>query len=471
MATYTQLSSGSRGDEVKKLQQALVDAGYNVGTAGVDGSYGPDTTAAVKKYQQDKGLQVDGIAGEKTLGSLYSAGQTTTQQASPTTTNTAPAAAPDYSKYQYDSASNDAYMQALAALQAAQKEVPTYAGTYDSQLQDLYNQIVNRPKFKYDLNSDMLYQQYRDQYAMQGQLAMKDTMGQAAALTGGYGNTYAQAAGQQAYDAYLQQLNDVVPELYGMAMDQYNMEGDQMVQQYGMLGDMADTEYGRYQDSLNQYWQNIGLLKDQADDAYTQGYENWYNAHQMGTQAEQYAYEKQLKQYDKLVELITSTGYAPTTDELTAAGMTPAQAQAYKSYYDKQNGISGSGGGSGGSGGGRGSSGSGSGSGGGTGSGSGVTNYTAHNEAMKQQAIANAGSVANGRPTTGFNGSTYSEAVAYLKNNGVPGGSASGIMTESEWKRRNAAYRNTGQGGTEVTDYSSYQSYLRAIVAYKMETK
>ncbi len=84
MATYTQLSSGSRGDEVKKLQQALVDAGYNIGTAGVDGSYGPDTTAAVKKYQQDKGLQVDGIAGEKTLGSLYSAGQTT-QQASPTT--------------------------------------------------------------------------------------------------------------------------------------------------------------------------------------------------------------------------------------------------------------------------------------------------------------------------------------------------------------------------------------------------
>lgn len=464
MATYTQLASGSSGDEVKKLQQALVDAGYNVGTAGVDGSYGPDTTAAVKKYQQDKGLQVDGIAGEQTLGSLYSAGQTTTQQASPTTTNTAPTAAPDYSKYQYDSASNDAYMQALAALQAAQKEVPTYAGTYDSQLQDLYNQIVNRPKFKYDLNSDMLYQQYRDQYAMQGQLAMKDTMGQAAALTGGYGNTYAQAAGQQAYDSYLQQLNDVVPELYGMAMDQYNMEGDQMMQQYGMLGDMADTEYGRYQDSLNQYWQNINLLKDQADDAYNQGYENWYNANQMGVQQEQVAYEKQLQMYDRLSELITATGYTPTTDELTAAGMTAAQAQALKSYYDKQNAPKSSGGyyytppktedddST-------------------ADDGSGITDYTAHNEAMKQQAIANAGSVANGRPTTGFNGSTYSEAVAYMKENGVPSGSASAIMTQSEWTGRKAAYDRTGVGGPEVSGNASYVAYLRDVVNYKISTK
>lgn len=428
MATYTQLSSGSRGDEVKKLQRALVDAGYNVGTAGVDGSYGPDTTAAVKKYQQDKGLQVDGIAGEKTLGSLYSAGQTT-QQASPTTTNTAPAAAPDYSKYQYDSASNDAYMQALAALQAAQKEVPTYAGTYDSQLQDLYNQIVNRPKFKYDLNSDVLYQQYRDQYAMQGQLAMKDTMGQAAALTGGYGNTYAQAAGQQAYDAYLQQLNDVVPELYGMAMDQYNMEGDQMVQQYGMLGDMADTEYGRYQDSLNQYWQNIGLLKDQADDAYNQGYENWYNAHQMGTQQEQIAYEKQLKLYDRISELITATGYTPTADELAAAGMTEAQAQALKSYYDKQNAPKSTGGG----GGGRGSGGD------------------------------------DDKPTEipAFTGSSYGEAMAFLNKYGLP---TNDIISLTLWNRRKAEYHqgylDPNSSNSDVANFSSYADYVKAMTNY-----
>ena len=460
MATYTQLSTGSRGDEVKKLQQALIDAGYDVGTAGVDGSYGSATTAAVKKYQQDNGLQVDGIAGEQTLGKLYTvSGQSAakTTNAAPATSATTTATTTDYSKYQYDAASNDAYMQALAALQAAQKEVPTYAGTYDAQLQDLYNQIVNRDKFKYDLNSDMLYNQYKDQYMMQGQMAMKDTMGQAAALTGGYGSTYAQAVGQQAYDSYLQQLNDVVPELYGMALDQYNMEGDQMLQQYSMLGDMADTEYGRYQDSLNQYWQNVSFLKDQTDDAYTQGYENWYNSQQMGLQQEQWAYQqeqdnysKQLQQYDRLAELITTTGYSPTSSELAAAGMSSAQAKAYKDYYTKQNTPSGSYT---------------------TSKKTPTTPTTPTVEDTKQEAIKN------------FSAKTYSEAVAYLKKNGVAGAAASNIMTESEWSRRKSAIlraesENSNSSGSvfdnkESEEYLTYgrgyDTYLKKIATYLIQ--
>ena len=71
MATYTMLSNGSRGDEVKKLQTSLINAGYNVGSSGADGIYGSNTAAAVKKYQQDNGLDVDGIAGDQTLGKLY----------------------------------------------------------------------------------------------------------------------------------------------------------------------------------------------------------------------------------------------------------------------------------------------------------------------------------------------------------------------------------------------------------------
>lgn len=217
------------------------------------------------------------------------------------TAQAAPATAPpepttDFSKYKYDAAANDSYMQALSALQAAQKELPSYAGTYDTQLQDLYNQIVNRDKFQFNLNEDMLYQQYRDRYEQQGAMAMRDTIGQAAALTGGYGSTYAEAVGQQQYNAYLQQLNDVVPELYGMALDQYNAEGDRLMQQYGMLGDMADKEYGRYQDALNQYWQHLSYLQGQADTAYDRGYNEWYDAYKMGTEQDQIAYQRYLDQ-------------------------------------------------------------------------------------------------------------------------------------------------------------------------------
>lgn len=309
----TTLKKGSSGSDVKKMQQSLIDAGYDVGSTGADGIYGSATEAAVRKYQQDNGLAVDGIAGDQTQGKLYGAQTASSsggQNAQNNTQNNSQAAqaVPDYSQYQYDPASDQAYQQALAALQQAQSQMPTYQATYDQQLQDLYDQIVNREKFRYDLNADALYQQYRDQYATQGKLAMMDTMGQAQAMTGGYGNSYAQSVGQQAYQGYLQQLNDVIPELYGMALDQYNQEGQNLLNQYSMLGDMADTEYSRYQDALNQYWQNLSYQKQLADEAYDQGYNNWYNAYLNGYQAErdkigdqqwQAEFDEAKRQYDQ----------------------------------------------------------------------------------------------------------------------------------------------------------------------------
>ena len=54
----------------KWLQQRLIDLGYSVGKSGVDGSFGYDTQKAVKKYQTDKGLKVDGIVGINTYKEL-----------------------------------------------------------------------------------------------------------------------------------------------------------------------------------------------------------------------------------------------------------------------------------------------------------------------------------------------------------------------------------------------------------------
>lgn len=269
--------------------------------------------------------------------------QNTQQTTSPAVNNNTAASKP---QYQYDASTDAAYQQAIQALQQAQNNMPTYGNTYDQQINDIYNQIVNRDKFQYDINSDMLYQQYAEQYANKGKLAMKDTMGQAAALTGGYGNSYAQSVGQQQYDAYLQQLNDVVPELYGMAYDQYEAENEQLMNQYAMLGDMRDDEYGRYQDALNAYWQNVNYLTDRANDAYNQGYENWVNSYQMGLDADKLAYDRKNDAYDRLVSLITTTGYMPTAEELAAAGMPQGQADAYKGYYTKNNTPVSSGGGS-----------------------------------------------------------------------------------------------------------------------------
>lgn len=121
-------------------------------------------------------------------------------------------------------------------------------GIYD----DIINKILNREKFSYDLNGDALYQQYKDKYIQQGKMAMQDTMGQAAAMTGGYGNSYAASVGNQAYQAQLNNLNDIIPELYQMAYDKYNQEGQDLYNQYGMLSDDRNTQYGMWGDKYNR---------------------------------------------------------------------------------------------------------------------------------------------------------------------------------------------------------------------------
>lgn len=103
---------------------------------------------------------------------------------------------------------------------------------YVDQLHSLYDQIVNRKPFQYDLNGDLLYREMADRYTQQGQLAMRDTMGQATALTGGYGNSYANQVGNQAYQQYMTALNDNIPQLWDRAYQAYLNEGDQLMQKY-----------------------------------------------------------------------------------------------------------------------------------------------------------------------------------------------------------------------------------------------
>lgn len=148
------------------------------------------------------------------------------------------------------------YTETMETLKKAETTAPTYSGSYDQEIKDLYEKITNREPFKYDYASDPLYGQYSEKYQQLGRQAMKDSMGQTAALTGGYGNSYGSAVGQQQYDAYLQRLNDVLPELYGQAYNQYAAEGDRLKEQYSLAAGLRDAEYNQYRDSLGDYQYN-----------------------------------------------------------------------------------------------------------------------------------------------------------------------------------------------------------------------
>lgn len=68
------LRKGCRGEDVKELQSALIVLGYDLGKCGADGIFGRKTQAAVKAFQKDEGIQVDGIAGPVTYSRLYPEG-------------------------------------------------------------------------------------------------------------------------------------------------------------------------------------------------------------------------------------------------------------------------------------------------------------------------------------------------------------------------------------------------------------
>ena len=67
---YPTIYQGKKGEAVKVLQRKLIKLGYNLGKWGVDGSFGQATYLAVRQFQKDHNLIVDGICGKNTWAKL-----------------------------------------------------------------------------------------------------------------------------------------------------------------------------------------------------------------------------------------------------------------------------------------------------------------------------------------------------------------------------------------------------------------
>lgn len=167
-------------------------------------------------------------------------------------------------------------------LGASSKSSVDRTNKWEEQLKSIYDQNMNREKFNYDMNADALYKQYAQQYEQNAKLAMQDTVGQVSALTGGYGNSYAQTAGQAVYNQQMSGMNDKALQLYQMALNQYNAEGDRLMQMYGITADQYQNEYNRIRDEIaDEQWQmdfderqrqyNLGLAMDAAGMAMDMG--------------------------------------------------------------------------------------------------------------------------------------------------------------------------------------------------------
>lgn len=171
-----------------------------------------------------------------------------------------------------------------------------FESKYEDQISSILDNIMNRPKFSYtskDMVNDDLYKMYRDQYMRQGNLAMRDTMGNAAALTGGYGNTYASAAGQQAYDNYVSMLNDKALEFYDRAYQRYNDEGQNLYNQMNVVTGLDNTDYQRHRDTVSDYYNDLNYYNGRYNQEYGYDYGQYQDRVAADQWAQEFAFQKQ----------------------------------------------------------------------------------------------------------------------------------------------------------------------------------
>ena len=290
-------------------------------------------------------------------------------------------------------------------------------------------------------------------------------------------------------------LEDKIPELRQLAYSMYQDEGDTQRANLEMLMALDQGDYAKYADLLSQ-WNtdrsfDYGVYRDNiSDQRYDTEWDYQVGRDQIADQRYEDETEWERSQYASETEYNQALAKAQTLaaagdfSGYKALGYTDAEIANLKTAYDKAQAAARSSSGSGGR---SSSGGSTSGSGGGS-DGSGIVDTMlgmgsdakayeyligkGYSNAKTEQlwtlyeaAKENDG---GGQSTPTF--SDYSEAVAYMRQNGVPNGNASGAMTKSEWARRKASYQQYGQGGTEVTSYDSYSDYLTAYVQYCIET-
>ena len=151
------------------------------------------------------------------------------------------------------------------------KAASAYKSQYANQMAGLLTDVTNRQEFSYNPLEDANYQALAKVYNANGLKAQQDTLGQAAALNGGYNTSWATSASQQARNDYNQQLASLIPELeqtaYSRYYDNYNMNLNAL----GALQDADNTAYQKYRDTVADsqwlYGQNYQKYRDTVADS------------------------------------------------------------------------------------------------------------------------------------------------------------------------------------------------------------
>lgn len=226
------------------------------------------------------------------------------------------------------------------------QKTTTYQNPYQKELDRMVNDYT-KSSFSYNQDTDPAAQAYRENYIRNGQLAMQDTMAQAAARTGGLASSYATQTGQQAYNSYMSDLN---AQLAGLRQQAYeNYLSDQALQQNRIntvagLGQQAENSYyNRINDAMNR-WATLGYADDTVagilgvaagTPTTDQSYRTWQQNFQQAQQDQAVADANRAYANDLAGQML-QLGLTPEAATLQTAGISAADAAALSDFYKQQ---------------------------------------------------------------------------------------------------------------------------------------
>lgn len=176
---------------------------------------------------------------------------------------------------------SESVTQAFEWLEGQQDYFKNGKTSWDDKIFGQIDAIENREEFVYDVDNDQLFQQALASAMNSGKTAMQDTIGQASSLTGGYGSTYATSAGNQAYNAFIEDAYNNLPQYYQMALETYKAEGEEMYNLLGIYTQMGEQEWNRNVDAYNTVFNFADSQRKFEYGMYQDDITNTYNAMNM----------------------------------------------------------------------------------------------------------------------------------------------------------------------------------------------
>lgn len=147
-----------------------------------------------------------------------------------------------------------------------------FTNPYQQQYDTALNNVLNQKDWSYNPNEDLAYQTARQQYLREADRAQRDTMGQAASMTGGIASTAAINAASQAGDYYRSQLNDMLGTYMDKDYQRYIDKKGDTYDQFSMLNDLRNQARNEYDTdrnfNYNQWTDELGFRTDEENTEY-----------------------------------------------------------------------------------------------------------------------------------------------------------------------------------------------------------